>query len=808
MTPSREVPGKFPNPCGATPPSPWNRGLRNASEAGRSPLGPRFPAQLRRRALAAAAWAACLLLPGHGAAAACGPAPADWIATADPLYVRAAPADCATTLQSPPAFAWPPYPGAVQYEFVLQFADGHSESAYSDSNWIAWPAVLPAADYAWRVRAVTAGAAAPFSQPRGFSVSPQALPFVMPAPSALSARALVTARPRSLPVGHENLVWRSNLMTMRYAGVQALRARVGNNRGLPVQDPAALPATPAGPPTVLQVQMAAEAETAHMLDAALAWVLAQQSADLDEARRRCLAIAAWDSGGPTSYANNDTVAMEIAWLLSLSYDWLYPNLSASERQAIIAAIAARAAPAHLALSGPAGSFAKTPYDSHGGHVVAQVAAIGAIMAGDIADAATWVEAAAPVYAHYLSPWGGEDGGYANGTSYALADLDSMLFMWDVLRRATLLDVSDKPWAANFHRMFAYFMPPGAPAGLFGDGAELRRDEEWGRVSKAYGARVPGALMRWYAGQVTGGEPSLPLALLSPPPPAAGALPGGTPATALIAATGWTAMHAGLANPPAFSVYFKSSPYGSYNHGHADQNAFVIHAGGEAFAIASGVYDWYASPHWLNWYAQTRAHNAITYDGGQGQMLGPRGDGLLSASGRITAFSAGAQADYVVGDARAAYAGGVTRAVRALVYVRPHTVVVFDDLAADITHLWEWNLHAPSEFLEPAPGVRAIAGGAATLCFRAFGPEGSAFSTGSGFPTPPAQPPASPQWHAVLQSPAATAARFVSVFDTDCAALAGLAAPALDGQTLAVDLPGWRVSFDSAAGQVSVEPLMP
>jgi hypothetical protein len=315
-------------------------------------------------------------------------------------------------------------------------------------------------------------------------------------------------------------------------------------------------------------------------------------------------------------------------------------------------------------------------------------------------------------------------------------------------------------------------------------------------------------MQWYVSQVTGGEQSLVLPLLSGPAPSAAVLQAGTPPALLNASTGWAAMHASLGNPPPFSVYFKSSPYGSYNHGHADQNDFVIHAGGEAFAIPTGIYDWYASPHWLAWYAQTLAHNAITYDGGQGQMLGPRGDGLLGASGSVTAFSTTAQADYVVGDATPAYGADITHAVRALAYLRPHTVVVFDDLAATGAHQWEWNVHAAAALQQPSPAVYAITGNANTLCFRVFSLNGATYSASSGFTVAPATPPASPSWNAVFQTPPAPNARFISVLDTDCASLAALAAPTLDGTLMSIQVQGQQIGYATDTGQVSIVPYAP
>jgi heparinase II/III-like protein len=136
------------------------------------------------------------------------------------------------------------------------------------------------------------------------------------------------------------------------------------------------------------------------------------------------------------------------------------------------------------------------------------------------------------------------------------------------------------------------------------------------------------------------------------------------------------------------VYFKSSPYGSYNHSHADQNSFVINARGRSLAIDSGYYDYYGSDHWNNWYKRTVAHNAVTFDGGQGQM-----HDTMAAKGRIVRFESTKNLDVTIGDATPAYGGGLTRAVRTLVYLRPDTLLVYDSLASATPRTWEWNIHA-------------------------------------------------------------------------------------------------------------------
>ncbi|MGH8019091.1 MAG: heparinase II/III domain-containing protein [Opitutaceae bacterium] len=130
---------------------------------------------------------------------------------------------------------------------------------------------------------------------------------------------------------------------------------------------------------------------------------------------------------------------------------------------------------------------------------------------------------------------------------------------------------------------------------------------------------------------------------------------------------WVTMHSDLADPERVSFYFKSSPYGSHNHSHADQNSFVLNAYGEALAIDAGYYDAYGTPHDVTLTRQTLAHNAITHGGGFGQPIFD-----ITARGDVTGFVTSATVDACTGDATAAYKGALDRAVRRVIYLRPDT----------------------------------------------------------------------------------------------------------------------------------------
>jgi hypothetical protein len=62
---------------------------------------------------------------------------------------------------------------------------------------------------------------------------------------------------------------------------------------------------------------------------------------LDRAREWLLAVAAWDTKGPTSRAYNDEAAFRVVVALAWGYDWLHDHLSEAERQTVRAVLLER-----------------------------------------------------------------------------------------------------------------------------------------------------------------------------------------------------------------------------------------------------------------------------------------------------------------------------------------------------------------------------------------------------------------------------------------------------------------------------------
>lgn len=276
-------------------------------------------------------------------------------------------------------------------------------------------------------------------------------------------------------------------------------------------------------------------------------------------------------------------------------------------------------------------------------------------------------------------------------------------------------------------------------------------------------------MDWYSAQLFGEDKSS-FTMLTTPVRAGGVrmFPKDAANSALFKSVGWAALHSELADRSRMSVYFKSSPFGSLNHSHADQNSFVIHARGEVIAMDSGIYDYYNSPHWRDWYKQTRAHNAITYDEGKGQLLGDGGVGSKAHNGQIERFASTPAYDIVVGEAASAYGKDVISAKRWLVFMRPNTVVVIDRIRSDQPKSWEWNFHATTGGQEkggllqlPFQGTRA--------CVRVASPSSVKYSVSRGYQPPPVTKNEVREhyWHRYSYVSPATEGVFVSIIKVDC-----------------------------------------
>jgi len=646
---------------------------------------------------------------------------ADWAQSTDPLVVQPAPANGQVQAQNPPGFAWARYPtGPASYVIEITPAGGAPITATVDRNWYLPTKAMALGNYTWRVRPSNG---TDWSTPRAFSITSKSNVFEVPDNATLRARIQAKARPRSLPASTTPF---STWNTAKKTELEPYLSRLTNEVKLQMT---ALPDLsdarwPIAIGTPLTAQMASQQTdvrnkineaTRQMEAAALLWRIRKEQVYLSEAIKRGDQLAALTPSGPTSYANQDQATRQIALSLIKTIDLLPGDLDATRRNKWLDIVRVRTNEMFGYLSDANGRLDQYPFDSHGNTLMIFMSLISSLSLGDIPDAQKWFDFCFRAYVNTPSPWAGPEGGYANGTAYAEYAAGYMVALWDSINQATGVNMYAKPWSLGFLDFAMMLTPPGAKVHAFGDGSETKPDP---RVFRAFALRMVNPRANWYQSKLTGIEDGMSVLEAPYPMPIAGNTVFAPPSNeAYYPSTGWVAIHSDIGNSNRTSFYFKSSPYGSFNHSHGDQNGLLLSVAGQPLLVKAGWYDWYGSPQWLDWYHQTKSQNAVTFDGGKGQLV----DGYreqLQRNGKVTGWSVNASYDYAEGDATPAYGGQLTMAKRQTWYLKAQdAILVRDKLSAVVPHTYEFNIHAPVAMTVESPSSVKIAINGQSVCLR-------------------------------------------------------------------------------------------
>ncbi|MCL6605046.1 MAG: DUF4962 domain-containing protein [Paenibacillus sp.] len=608
------------------------------------------------------------------------------------------PEDKAEIHQNPPDFRWAYIEGAEQYQLQVALSADFTDVAYEAStvsrNFYNFPEIFETGTWFWRVRYEKAGNWSEWTSPRRFRIAEDAVPFPVPDAATLGA-TIGTQHPR-VWTNPENLPeFRSYALTKGKAIYDSKLAGVRANLNAPIPSEPSFPYGPGAPQDEAYI-IAFNAFTAsamsaidQMLDASFVYLISGDAQIGQNAKARLLKLASWNPEGPTGYIIQDQVHRSVAYKSAMAYDWLYPILTPEERQTIVNMITVRTRTMADDLINN-DSMLKQPYNSHGWTAMGYMGIISIALLHETPEAEEWFNKTVPAYINLMAPWGGEDGGFSQGSGYwQWASIFSKEFM-DVLLSASGLNLYDKASVRNEGNFALYAFPNGSPRGVFGDDSEYPPGSPSVTAYKRMAEMNNDPNMQW--GHITNGSPPY-ISLndyfygnpaIQPIPPV------GLPKARWFQDTDWVTMHSNLYDRDRVSLYFKSSPYGSYNHSHSDQNSFILNAFGETLALDSGYYDWYWSPHHNNFTKRTFAHNAITYDGKKGQAFDD-----FSAKGKITGFVTHPDFDSVSGDATQAYGGGLSKANRHIIYLRPSMFVTIDNLASQQAggSAFSWWLHA-------------------------------------------------------------------------------------------------------------------
>lgn len=469
---------------------------------------------------------------------------------------------------------------------------------------------------------------------------------------------------------------------------------------------------------------------------ALAWLISGEPKYLDGAKKWMLQIC----GYPAWENNRSLAAGECLFGVALGYDWLHGHLTQPEKKLIREKLTQQA---ELLAKGPVHRDVWLANHNHVEHL--GLAAAGFALYPEVEQSLGWIRQADLVFQAALE-MSSEDGSSTEGHQYWAYTAESILRYAELARsllgenfytspwlksvadfiiHSTLPDFSAKNCVMSYGDSHRTYESHGPPHILYRVASEYRNPYaqwlalEMQRRGVGRTAFTGWADLLWYD------ETLAPKSISE------------LPAWWSCADAGWVTGRSGW-DANATMAGFKCSPMHGHNaqlyydthrewahsigggHGHPDVNSFQVYSHGKWLAIDPQ----YERPKW------THNHNTILGNGkgqlGEGDTWFDR-DAVLSAhaSSRIETVQHTDDFDYVAGNAGNIYsaASGVTGFVRHFLFLRPHFVVIVDELSAREATRFDWIMQAEESIEQRSTKACVVRNGDVSMDVTFLAPDG-------------------------------------------------------------------------------------
>ncbi len=149
----------------------------------------------------------------------------------------------------------------------------------------------------------------------------------------------------------------------------------------------------------------------------VAGVILEDKEIIAKAKEWLFHVSGWDPAGTTSRDYNDEAAFRVAAALAWGYDWLHDYLSAEERALVKERLLIRAKQVAFHVI-ERSKIHQVPYDSHAVRSLSSVLVpAGIALFEELPEAREWLDYTLEYYSGMYTPWGGADGGWAEGPHY-------------------------------------------------------------------------------------------------------------------------------------------------------------------------------------------------------------------------------------------------------------------------------------------------------------------------------------------------------------------------------------------------------
>ncbi len=497
--------------------------------------------------------------------------------------------------------------------------------------------------------------------------------------------------------------------------------------------------------------------TRGVVPMALTYLLSEDKKYGEAAKSHLLHITNWSLDGSLQVQNGglDELGLTFARALPKAYDWTYDLFTPEERLKMENWMVALADSFMYRMERT--DFVNHPSGSHSGRLPGYFMEFALVLA-ERPEAVSWMEYGMKTALTVWPHWAGSGGGWAEGVNYSMGYNERYITSLQAVLTSTGYNLWQKPFFRKYPDFLTYCISPVGEISPFGDAEEnpvAGRTDRLASMFLYYSHAFRDSGMRWWADLLEEGKQEASLDPLSnirrmfitdtikPVRP-------DLPPDRAFMGIGWAAFHSDITSPKNdLMLLFKSSPFGSSSHSHADQNSFVIMKGGQALAIPAGArYPQHGSPFHRQYNRLTMAHNALLING-KGQL-----DRDHRAVGEISCFKSLPHIGYVAGDAKLAYGHPVTRYLRHALLIRPSLIIIVDELETEEPVTIDWLLHGKEKFrLDEQNQQFTSVRGTVNMDIKLMAENGFEFSQTNEWPMDPkldypmvtAAPPAK-QWH--------------------------------------------------------------
>ncbi|MBN1809440.1 MAG: DUF4962 domain-containing protein [Planctomycetes bacterium] len=441
---------------------------------------------------------------------------------------------------------------------------------------------------------------------------------------------------------------------------------------------------------------------------ALAYLVSGDAVYARAACRRMASISRWDPDGSSHIDHNDEAHMSVIWHGPMTCDWVWEHFTDEELETVIRQFRRRGEINYEHMHNK-GSYGVTRFDSHAGREIVFLAMIAFVFGEHIHEAHEWLEWLRPVLCGIWPIWAGDDGAWSEGPLYGQAYIGIMTYFASALKKLTGIDLYKRPFWRNHAHWRRYCQPFYAEWYGFGDCGvasagskrgtanlvELINVETGAAENDSYITALRETAWKMDGGKGFDGRATDALLHIRSDGAERRARCEDKGMLKIYPGAGWAAIRTDVDNPARdIAFIFRSCPYGSFSHSHADNNDFILHVGGKVLAMPSGYYDGYGSAHHSSWVWHTKSHNCLTVSGA-GQRMRSR-----ESLGRIENAYEDDRLTYMAGNADKSYEHIAQRCRRHVCFLKKHKVFFLVDEYIGRYGLvggLEWNIHSLGEF---------------------------------------------------------------------------------------------------------------